>query len=52
MTLSGVWASPGVYLVQVPKRLEVAGRRRLGFIDTEEGPLIVHAMQARSKYLR
>jgi len=24
----------------------------LGFIDTEEGPVIVHAMQARRKYLR
>ncbi len=24
----------------------------LGFVDTEEGPVIVHAMQARRKYLR
>ena len=24
----------------------------LGLVDTEEGPVIVHAMQARRKYLR
>ncbi len=40
----------GFVLVVGPTRS--AQLAELGFIDTEEGPVIVHAMPARRKYLR